>query len=40
MNAIEQGAQNPTFALLKAIADVHKTKLSVIMFRAERRHES
>ena len=39
MNAIEQGRQNPTFALLKAIADVHKTKLSLIVARAERLYE-
>jgi transcriptional regulator with XRE-family HTH domain len=38
MNAIEHGRQNPTFSLLKAIADVHKTKLSLIFARAERLH--
>ena len=40
MNAIEHGRHNPTFALLKAIADVHKTKLSLIFARAERLYEN
>jgi len=40
MNGIEHGTENPTFELLQAIADVHKVKLSLIMARAERLHES
>ena len=40
MNAIEHGWQNPTFLLLKAIADVHKTKLSLVIARAERLYEN
>jgi transcriptional regulator with XRE-family HTH domain len=39
MLRIEHGTENPTFKVLKAIADVHKTRLSVIMARAERLHE-
>ena len=40
MLRIEHGTENPTFKVLKAIADVHKIKLSLIMARAERLHES
>jgi hypothetical protein len=39
MSEMEHGKRNPTFKVLKAIADVHKTRLSVIMARAERLHE-
>jgi transcriptional regulator with XRE-family HTH domain len=38
MNGIEHGTENPTFAVLQAIADLHKVKLSLIMARAERKH--
>jgi transcriptional regulator with XRE-family HTH domain len=38
MNAIEHGTENPTFEILQAIADVHQTRLSLIMARAERLH--
>ena len=40
MIEVEHGTENPTFKLLKAIADVHKVKLSLILARAERLHES
>ncbi|MBZ5507374.1 MAG: helix-turn-helix domain-containing protein [Acidobacteriia bacterium] len=40
MSEMEHGKRNPTFKVLKAIADVHKIKLSVIMARAERKHEN
>jgi ribosome-binding protein aMBF1 (putative translation factor) len=40
MNEMEHGKRNPTFKVLKAIADVHKTKLSLIIARAERLHEN
>jgi transcriptional regulator with XRE-family HTH domain len=40
MNEVENGKRNPAFKLLKAIADIHKTKLSLIIARAERLHEN
>lgn len=40
MNEMENGKRNPTFKLLKAIADFHKIKLSLIIARAERKHEN
>jgi transcriptional regulator with XRE-family HTH domain len=40
MNGIEQGTQNPAFEILKAIADFHQIKLSVLIARAERKHEN
>src|SRR5580765_8717795 len=40
MIEVEHGKRNPTFKLLKATADLHKVKLSLIMARAERLHES
>jgi transcriptional regulator with XRE-family HTH domain len=40
MNGIEHGTHNPTFEILKAIADFHKVKLSLIIARAERKHEN
>src|SRR5882724_5948589 len=40
MSGIEHGAQNPTFEVLKAIADLHKIRLSLLIARAERKHES
>jgi transcriptional regulator with XRE-family HTH domain len=40
MLRIEHGTENPTFAVLKAIADTHKIKLSLIIARAERKHEN
>lgn len=39
MSEMEHGKRNPTFKVLKAIADVHKIKLSLIIARAERKHE-
>jgi transcriptional regulator with XRE-family HTH domain len=40
MSEMEHGKRNPTFKVLKAIADLHKTKLSVIIARAERKYEN
>jgi ribosome-binding protein aMBF1 (putative translation factor) len=40
MSEMEHGKRNPTFKILKAIADVHKTKLSLILARAERLYEN
>lgn len=40
MSEMEHGKRNPSFKMLKAIADVHKVKLSLIMARAERKHEN
>ena len=40
MSEMEHGKRNPTLNVLQAIADVHKTKLSVIIARAERLHAS
>ena len=40
MLRIEHGTANPAFRVLKAIADVHKTKLSLIFARAERLYEN
>jgi transcriptional regulator with XRE-family HTH domain len=40
MNGIEHGTQNPTFEILKAIADLHEIKLSLLIARAERKHAS
>jgi transcriptional regulator with XRE-family HTH domain len=40
LNEIEHGTRNPCFKLLKAIADLHKIKLSVLIARAERKHEN
>ena len=39
MNGIEHGTHNPTFAILQAIADVHKIKLSQLIARAERKYQ-
>jgi hypothetical protein len=39
MLRLEHGTENPTFEVLQAIADVHKIKLSLIIARAERKHE-
>jgi transcriptional regulator with XRE-family HTH domain len=38
MNEIEHGKQNPTLKTLRAIADVHKIKLSKMFALAERKH--
>jgi hypothetical protein len=40
MNEVEQGKRNPAFKLLKAIADFHKIRLSLIIARAERLYEN
>jgi hypothetical protein len=40
MLRLEHGTKNPSFNLLKAIADFHKLKLSQLIARAERKHES
>lgn len=40
MSEMEHGKRNPTFKVLKAIADIHNTKLSLILARAERLHAS
>jgi len=40
MIEVERGKRNPTFKLLKATADLHKIKLSVLIARAERKHEN
>ncbi len=40
MNGIEHGRQNPALEILQAIADFHKVKLSLIIARAERKHEN
>ena len=40
MNEMENGKRNPTFKLLKAIADLHEIRLSVLIARGERRHEN
>ncbi|HSM87288.1 MAG TPA: helix-turn-helix transcriptional regulator [Candidatus Limnocylindrales bacterium] len=39
MNDIEHGKQNPTFGVLRAIADVHGIKLSRLIAMGERRYE-
>lgn len=39
MNNIEHGKQNPTFGILRAIADTHGIKLSRLIALAERKHE-
>ncbi len=38
MNEMEHGKRNPSFSLIKAIADLHKLKLSQLIARAERKH--
>jgi ribosome-binding protein aMBF1 (putative translation factor) len=40
MCEMETGKRNPTFKVLKALADLHKVKLSVIIAQAERKHEN
>ena len=40
MNGIEHGKQNPTFKVLKAIADLHGLKLSQLVARTELLHEN
>jgi ribosome-binding protein aMBF1 (putative translation factor) len=40
LNEMEHGKRNPTFKVLKAIADVHKVKLSQLFARAERKREN
>jgi transcriptional regulator with XRE-family HTH domain len=40
MSGMEHGRQNPTFAVLKAVADLHKLKLSQLIARAERKYEN
>lgn len=39
MNNIEHGKQNPTFGVLRAIADFHGIKLSRLIAMGERRYE-
>ena len=40
MSGIEHGTGNPTFDVLKAIADFHKLKFSQLIARAERKYEN
>jgi transcriptional regulator with XRE-family HTH domain len=40
MNEMENGKRNPTFKVLKAIADLHEIRLSVLFARAERKYEN
>jgi transcriptional regulator with XRE-family HTH domain len=40
MNEVEHGNRNPSFKVLKAIADVHKIKLSQLFALSERKFES
>jgi transcriptional regulator with XRE-family HTH domain len=40
MLRVEHGTENPTFKVLKAIADLHGLKLSQLIARAERKHAS
>ncbi len=40
MNEIEHGKHNPTFEVLRAIADVHEIKLSRLFALSERKHEN
>jgi transcriptional regulator with XRE-family HTH domain len=39
LHRVETGKTNPSFGLLKAIADFHKIRLSKIMAMAEKRYE-
>jgi transcriptional regulator with XRE-family HTH domain len=38
MNEIENGKQNPTFRVLQAIADLHKIRLSKLIWMAEEKY--
>jgi len=38
MNEIENGKQNPTYKVLQAIADLHKIRLSKLIWLAEEKH--
>lgn len=38
MNEIENGKQNPTYKVLQAIADVHKIRLSKLIWMAEEKY--
>ena len=38
MNEIENGKQNPTYRVLQAIADLHKIRLSKVLWLAEEKY--
>lgn len=38
MNEIENGKQNPTYKVLQAIADLHKIRLSKLLWMAEEKY--
>jgi transcriptional regulator with XRE-family HTH domain len=38
MNEIENGKQNPTYKVLQAIADLHKIRLSKMLWMAEEKY--
>jgi transcriptional regulator with XRE-family HTH domain len=38
MNEIETGKQNPTYRVLQAIADLHKIRLSKLIWMAEEKY--
>ena len=38
MNEIENGKQNPTYRVLQAIADLHKIRLSKMLWLAEEKY--
>jgi transcriptional regulator with XRE-family HTH domain len=40
MLRVEHGTENPSFDVLKAIADLHKMKFSQLIARAERKYEN
>jgi len=39
LHRVETGKTNPSFGLLKAIADFHKMRLSTLLARAEKKYE-